>query len=289
MNLPTDLLRTFVAVVELGGFTRAGDQVGRSQPAVSLQVQRLEALVNKPLFLRDGRNLTLPDAGQQLFEAATKMLALNDAVVTDLVQPKVKGCVHMGIPNEFAASFLPGILRRFAQSHPKVEVQVTCDLSVNLLSRLQKHDFDLALALTPDSGAKSAICSWQDEVVWVAGPGPVIQGKDVLPLIVAPEGCVYRSRIIRALNGAGKAWRIAYTSPNYSGIHAGVRAGLGVTAVAKSTVPDDFETLGAAQRLPRLPDVEVGLHYDPTRLSPASQRLSEYISAHIAGAASQPS
>ncbi len=283
MNLPTDLLRSFVTVAELGNFTRAGDLLGRSQPAISLQIKRLEEQVNMPLFLRDSRNLALTDGGQQLFEYARKMLSLNDEAVACLIRPKIKGNVHLGIPNEFAASFLPDILRRFAQSHPEVAVQVTCDLSVNLLARLQQKHFDMVLALqaTPEQGASS--CAWIEEVVWVGAPGSTLQGKSPLPLIVAPEGCVYRARVISALDSSARPWRIAYTSPNISGIHAGVLAGLGVTAIAKSTVPEGLRPLGTAERLPHLADVEMGLHYDHRSLSAAGQRLVEYIRSHNEG------
>lgn len=283
MNLPTDLLRAFVTVIELGGITRAGELLGRSQPAVSLQIKRLEDLVNMPLFLRENRSLTLTDGGEQLFDYARQILSLNDEAVASLIRPKVKGNVHLGIPNEFAASFLPDILRRFAQSHPEVEVQVTCDLSVNLIARLKQHHFDLILALNPKTEPRHSR-GWMEDVVWVGVPGSTLQGKDTLPLIVAPEGCVYRSRIIRVLNNSSRPWRIAYTSPNFSGIYAGVLSGLGITAVAKSTVPDGLRILGNAERLPQLPGVEMSLRYEKSKLSPAAERLVEYIGAHIDGA-----
>lgn len=281
MNLPTDLLRTFVTVAELGGFTRAGDVLGRSQPAISLQVKRLEEMVNMSLFLREKNSLTLTDGGQHLFEYARKILSLNDEAVASLIKPKIKGNVHLGIPNEFAASFLPDILRRFAQSHPEVEVQVTCDLSVNLLKEQKQKPFDLVLALHLELEPECSACTWTEEVVWVGAPGSTVQAKNPLPLIVAPDGCVYRSRVISTLDERERPWRIAYSSPNFSGIYAGVLAGLGITAVARSTVPEGLRILGTAERLPRLPEVKMGLHYDRNTISPAAQRLAEYICTHI--------
>ncbi len=283
MNLPIDLLRTFVAVAELGSFTRAGELLGRSQPAISLQIKRLEALLNMPLFLRDSRSLRQTDGGQELFEYARRILALNDEAVACLIHPKIRGNLHLGIPNEFAASFLPDILRRFAQSHPEVEVQVTCDLSVNLLRRLQQKHFDMVLALHSAHEVHSPDAVWMEDVVWVGAPGFSLQANSPLPLIVAPEGCVYRARIIQALNDGARSWRIAYTSPNFSGIYAGVLAGLGVTAVARSTVPEGLRVLGVAERLPTLPGVDMGLHYNREALSLASQRLIEHIRSHING------
>ncbi len=287
MNLPTDLLRSFVTVAELGGITPACELLGRSQPAVSLQIKRLEELVSMNLFKRDKRKLELTEAGQRLFDYARQMLSLNDEAVARLIRPKVSGNVHLGIPNEFAASFLPSILRHFAQAHPEVTIQVTCDLSVNLLSRLGDGEFDLVLALHDRLATDSSGCAWMEDVVWVGAQGGSFGRDGPVPLIVAPEGCVYRARVIRSLDAMGQSWRIVYTSPNFSGIRAGVAAGLGITAVARSTVADGLKILGAQHRLPRLPDVEMGLHYDPARISSAVYRLVEHIAAHAGPTASQ--
>lgn len=281
MNLPSDLLRTFVTVAELGGVTSAGEVLGRSQPAVSLQIKRLEELVNMPLFLRQNRRLELTESGRRLFDYARQILALNDEAVASLIQPKVSGRVHLGIPDEFAASFLPDILRRFAQSHPEVEVQVTCDLSVNLLNRMQSQEFDMVLALHKQVAPETAACAWTEELVWMGATACTAQHKTPLPLIVATEGCVYRSRIIRTLDSQAKPWRIAYTSPNFSGILAGVLAGIGITAVARSTVAEGMRILGSAERLPRLASVEMGLHYERGHISAAAYRLAEFISIHV--------
>jgi DNA-binding transcriptional LysR family regulator len=281
MNLPTDLLRSFVTVAELGGVTSAGDVLGRSQPAVSLQIKRLEDMLSLPLFDRANRRLKLTAAGQKLFDYARQMLALNDEAVANLTRPRISGNVHLGIPNEFAASFLPAILQRYARSHPKVTVQVTCDLSVNLLQRLQQGEFDLALALHDHMAPETSARAWMEDVVWVGAPGATAYRESPLPLIVAPQGCVYRARVIRALDSLGQAWRIAYTSPNFSGIRAGVSAGLGITAVARSTVTEGLKILSLPDRLPRLPDVEMGLHYDRESISAAAYRLVEFITAHV--------
>lgn len=282
MNLPTDLLRSFVTVVELGGVSNACETLGRSQPAVSLQIKRLEDLISMPLFLRVNRRLELTEAGQQLFDYARRMLSLNDEAVARLIRPKVSGSVHLGIPNEFAASFLPSILRHYARSHPEITIQVTCDLSINLLKRHKNGEFDLVLALHDQQQAQeNSSEAWLEEIVWVGAPGSSADLETPMPLIVAPKGCVYRARIIRTLNAIEQPWRIAYTSPNFSGIRAGVAAGLGITAMSRSSVTDGLKILVSKERLPVLPDVEMGLHYDRAKISAAVYHLVEYISAHI--------
>lgn len=282
MNLPTDLLRAFVTVAERGSITAAGALLGRSQPAVSLQIKRLEELLDVTLFQRGQRKLKLTEKGQLLFDTAEQILSLNDEVVTRLTRPSISGHVHLGLPNEFAASFLPTILRRYAQSHEGVAVQVTCDLSVNLQSRWANGEFDLVLTLADDTvQSQRGVCRWYEPVVWV-GTDIASGDRDApLPLILAPEGCVYRARILAALTAQQRPWRVAYTSPNFSGIRAGVAAGLGITAVAESTVADGLKVLGSGMRLPSLPPVEMSLLCHRESLSEAAKRLVEHITSEV--------
>lgn len=281
INLPTDLLRTFVTVAECGSVTVAGDLLGRSQPALSLQIKRLEEMLDVQLFHRGGRKLALSERGHVLFAYAEQILSSNDEAVNRLTHPSLKGHVHLGIPNEFAASFLPAVLRRYAQAHADVTVQVTCDLSVNLLTRLKAGEFDLILALQDQPTDLPTPCQWQERAVWVGTTGGQIHKQRPLPLILAPQGCVYRSRILTVLDEREIDWRVAYTSPNFSGIRAGVAAGLGITAMAQSTVTDGLKLLGALEQLPSLPDVQMQLLHSNKRCSPAAQRLIEHIAQQV--------
>ncbi len=284
MNLPTDLLRTFVTIADLGSFTRAGDKLGRSQPAISLQIKRLEDMLQSRLYDRSSRELVLSNAGQQLADYARKMLALNDEAVVKFLQPGVEGSVHLGIPNEFAASRLfPEALSRFAQSYPQVQLQVTCDLSVNLLDQLKRDAYDVVLALRDGTETDYYKESWYEEIVWVCGPDSNASQRDPLPLIVAPEGCLYRQRMIEVLDAAKRRWHIVYTSQNYGGIRAGVMAGLGVTALARNTVSEGMVIMGSAERMRRLQQIELGMHYDAEKASTAARKLAEFIGMHYGG------
>ena len=118
-NLPTELLRAFVTVTELQGFTQAGELLGRSQPAISLQIKRLEKLVGRTLFTRAGQQLELTQPGRQLYRYAKQILALNDEAIAQFSETAVSGKIHFGIPSEFATTLLPKILGRFAQAYPQ--------------------------------------------------------------------------------------------------------------------------------------------------------------------------
>ena len=278
-NIPTDLLRTFVTVVDLGGFTSASEALGRSQPAISLQIKRLEDLLQTQLFLRTGHTPQMSEEGKTLLEYARQILYLNDDAIIRLSKSSVSGTIKLGIPDEFSLSFLPEILGKFAQSHPNVALLVTCDLSVNLLAKL--NSYDLVVAMHADAVPESVLLSWSEELVWVTGPSFNVHVHAPLPLIVAPEGCVYRNRILTTLNRFGKPWRIMYTSTSYGSVQAGVLAGLGVTALAASTVPENLRVLGPSDQFPSLNPAEIGLHFGGDRRSGAVLRLADYMAARL--------
>lgn len=281
-NLPTDLLRTFVTVADTGGVTSASTVVGRSQPAVSLQLKRLETLVGATLLERAGRALRPTGEGEILLRYAREMLALNDQAVSRLARQPLAGTVRLGIPNEFASSFLPRILGKFARTHPDVAVEVTCSLSTNLLASHERNELDLVFALHADPPGQGDVGGWMEELVWVESPAHRCHDRAPLPLIVAPRGCVYRGRIMQALDEERIPWRIAYSSPSFGGIRAGVLAGLGVTVLADSVVPEGLRTLLPGEGLPTLPPVRVQLHYKREWASEAVLGLAEYMAANLA-------
>lgn len=282
VNIPTELLRTFVTAVAMGSFTRAGDAVGRTQSAVSLQIRRLEEMLDAQLFVRGTHRMRLTDQGTKLIEYAKRMLDLNDEAVSCLRKPKVAGCVRLGAPHEYTASLLPVILGKFAQSHPDVMLEVTCDLSKNLLARMDKDEFDLVIALhdNPDDPIGTKILT--EPLVWVTSPDHARHEQSPLPLVVAPQPCIYRNRVLQTLDRLDLSWRIAYTSSSYSGITAAVSAGLGVTVLAGSTVPEGVRTLGERDGFPEMGHLDVRLHTAPEHNTEAVRHLADYIAKSLA-------
>ena len=281
-NLPTELLRTFVNVAELGGFSKAGSQIGRSQPAVSLQIKRLEEIIDGELLSRNGRQLELTEKGEILLSYAKQILKLNDQAISSLTQPKVTGHIRLGIPNEFAISFLPGILGKFSNTHPEISLEVTCDLTTNLMQMLEDKNLDMVVAIhKPNDTQDNNKQSWNEELVWVMGDGHTLNRDAPLPLVVAPEGCIYRNTIIHTLNDHHTPWRIVYTSTSYGGIRAAVMAGLGVTALAKSTVPKGLKVIGAGNGFPPLPATFISLEYDRSSTSQALKHLIDYMLTQV--------
>ncbi|WP_317932553.1 LysR family transcriptional regulator [Halioxenophilus sp. WMMB6] len=280
-NLPTDLLRTFVTVVDSGGFTAAAQQLGRSQPAISLQLKRLQDLVGQKLLARNGLPIELNSQGQLLYQYAKQILALNDQALAQFETTAIIGKIHFGIPSEFATTLLPKIVGRFVRAYPNITLEVTSALSKELLADQKRGQFDLILALHDDPASAGANLVKEEELVWVGNGRENLEQLPQLPLIVAPDGCVYRGRALRSLQASGQPWRVVYTNPDWSGITAAIDEGLGVTPLAKSTVPENLKILKAGGALPELGRVGVSLTRPRGRHTEATQLLADFVSASL--------
>lgn len=280
-NLPIEMLRSFVVINEVGGFTAAAEKLGRTQPAISQQVKKLEVLIDRPLLNRDGPKLELTPAGESLLNYARQILSLNDEAVGFFANPPVSGRIRFGIPSEFAITLLPKIISRFAKAYPDVTLEVTCDLSRHLLSEDQRHHYDLILALHDkvSSQQRRSIKNYikTDELVWVGSASSRAHLQETLPLVAAPSGCIYRQRALRTLGQAKRSCRIVYTIPDLTGIQAAIDEGLGITVLARSTVPDSLTILEDSSLLPNLGTVGISLKQIDQSKNSAVQVLADFI------------
>ncbi len=274
--METALLRSFVAVADTGSLTRAAERLMIAQPTISLQIKRLEEALGHRLLDRSPRHLRLTAEGETLLSFARRILALSDEAVAQLTQPDVEGLVRLGTPEDFATTHLSGVLARFAQGHPRVALEVTTDLTLNLMERFQAGEFDVVLIKREPAGPIAGTRVWREALVWAAARDDVFEGKAALPLVVSPHPCVYRKRAMQALDRAGRAWRVAYTSTSLAGAQAAVRAGLGVTVLPKDMVPADFFIMDTAQGAPDLRDTEIAL-MTAEPIAPPARRLAEHI------------
>jgi DNA-binding transcriptional LysR family regulator len=274
--LDLDLLRSFVSVIEAGGFTRAGERVHRTQSTVSQQIRRLEDTFGRPLLHRNGKQATPTEEGERLLSYARRILALAEEARDVVARPTGDGVVRLGIPEDFAANRLAKVLSKFARSRPGLRLDVRCDLSVKLRGDLERGDLDLAL-MKRDLGDPGAVASWPEQLHWVTSRShPIDAGRDPMPLAVFPQGCLYRNRAIHALEALGRAWHIAYTSPNFSGVQAAVSAGLGVSILPEVAMLADHRALAAKDGFPAITNTELALVAAPNA-SPATRRLADLL------------
>lgn len=280
MNTPPfdfDLLRTFVAVVDNNGFTRAGERIGRTQSTVSLQIKKLEDNLKRPLFERSGRDVLLTADGEVLLTYARQLLHIADEARARFMEPDIEGTIRLGTTEDFATVYLPDILARFARAHPRVTLDVNCNFSFSLLEGFSKGEYDLVLIKREPQAPLGGVPVWRDVLVWVCSPQFVFEPGSPIPLALAPAPDVYRKRALASLQAQGRDWRIVYTSVSSEGLQAAVRAGLGITILSKDMVPPGLKIVGAEQQLPQLPDSEIALYRSPGKLSRAAEMLAEHI------------
>ncbi len=258
VNLDIDLLRAFVTVVETGSFTRTAAMLGRTQPAISLQIRRLEDQLRSPLVDRGAGGVGLTTEGAGLLPQARRLLRLNDEIVSTLGDGDLEGEVRFGAPEDIATMHLPGILGAFARSHPRIKLSVTCDYTANLLDQMSRGMLDLALIKREPVGPELGVRVWGEPLVWVALDASIVEASLLpLPLIIAPAPDIYRKRALGALTAAGIAFRASFTSPSLAGQMAALRAGLGVGVLPAAMAPRDLAVLG--RPLPTLTDSEIAL------------------------------
>ena len=272
--LDLELLRSFVSVVDSGGFTRAGERVHRTQSTVSQQIKRLEDDIGQPLLNRTSKDVTPTEAGERLLSYARRLLALAEEARDVVGGPSHEGAVRLGIPEDFAAYRLTKLLASFSRARPGLRLDVRVDQSTNLRRDLERGDLDLAL-FKRSAGEKGGIAVWPERVHWVASKARPIDAKiQSVPLIGFPTGCLYRSRAIHAIESAGRSWHMAYTSSSLAGIQAAVAAGMGLSILSEIAIQADHRVLTAKDGFAPIDKTEVALVASPDA-SPATLRLAD--------------
>lgn len=281
LNLDVDLLRTFIAIADTGSFSKAGQEVFKSQSAVSMQMKRLEDTVSKPLFVRDGRINRLTADGEHLLDYARRIVRLSDEAMQTFTEPDCAGVVRLGTPDDYAERLLPEMLARFARTHPMVEVDVECLSSQVLREKTLAGQLDLSLHTRQDGVSYGEIVR-HEKLRWVTSPRHCVHEKDLLPVAVAQPTCEWRQMALNALEKAGRPYRIAYASGNSVAMGAAILSGLAVGALPELTIRPGMRVLTEDDGFPPLGDFQIELITKPGALNGAVEALR----AQILGAVS---
>ena len=284
-NVPTDLLRTFVTVVDLGSYTRAAGALGRTQPAVSLQIRRLEDLLRTKLLMSDGRQVKLTDAGMALGPYARQMLRLNDDIVSYFTNESLSGWIRVGLPTDFSNSYLLAAITRFAASHPEVRIEVESALSSTLRTELAADRLDLMVGIAPSDDAPFLVNMATITPIWAVADTFHWAARTDLPLVRHPDPCEYAERMRLALRGARKSWKTMLVASDVAGIQAAIVAGLGASALTPATLTPGMRIGRADEGFPPLAPLKIGLFYKHARLSKAGHGLAQWMMQQIALAA----
>lgn len=258
LNLDTDILRSFVAVADAGGFTAGAERVARSQSAVSIQIRKLEERLGKRLFERTPRRLSLTREGEALLGYARRLLDLNDEAVTVVGRPPLSGTLRLGVTEYFVPRHLPAILARFAAVHPGVGLTVETGISTNLRKRLDDGALDLAVVRQGPADPPAEILL-QEPLLWVAGEGYRPDPKAPVRLVALAPPCGMRALALAALERAGRRVVPVFTSGSLLGLLAAVEAGLGVAVLGYESLKPGLRVLGRREGLPDLGSSAIAL------------------------------
>ncbi|UOF14184.1 LysR family transcriptional regulator [Lysobacter capsici] len=268
MDFDPALLRTFVAVTETGGFTRAAERLHLTQSAISHQIRRLEDQVGRPLLRRTTRRLTLTEDGEDFLRHAGQILQSLDALTRRFQPSPIAGVVRFGVPENFIGDRLPNVLCQFARAFPSIRLDVSVSMSMDLRQMVEADELDLAVIIAlPDSGAGTVLrrTRW----VWVAADYFDVPANTSLPFAFFPPPCINRQVGISALDGTAVEWHVVFTSPSQQGLHAAILAGLAITVMAEDDVEPGMRIVDGEYGLPTLPDAEFVLIWNSLDAAPA--------------------
>ena len=281
MNAPLDLdqLQTFIMIADTGSFTKAADEVHRTQSAVSMQMRRLEERIGKPLFEKDGRLNKLSEEGERLLGYARRLLAINREAVSKFIVPDIVGVVRLGSPDDYGERVLPHVLKRFAQSHPAIAVDVTIDQSINLRRRMDDRALDITLLTNSyKASAIGAEVLLTEPIVWAGAKGGCAHLRDPMPISVWEEGCAWRAGALEALGREGRNYRVAYMSAHTAGQRAAIMSDLAIAPLPRSFLGSDMVALGAKDGLPEIGNYSLAMVVSPEASAPVKS-VADHIRA----------
>ncbi len=272
--LDTDQLRSFLAIVDEGSFTRAAERVHKTQSAVSMHIRRLEEQLGCALFVKQGRGARLTAEGEQLVDYARRILREEAGALAALSRKGLRGTVRFGVPDDYAEAFLADILLRFNHRHPLVEIAVSCENSIELSGLVRAGAIDLAL-VTDFEDLEGFELIREEPLRWVVSTRFKAPAGEPLPLAQGSPSCIWRRVADEALEGRRGRVRSLFVSRNYSAVGAVVRAGLAATVLPEGLIMDGLRAIGEAEGLPPLPLTRMGLIRRPGHASPEADALAQ--------------
>ena len=271
-----DQLRTFIAIVETGSFTKAADVVHKTQSAVSMQMKRLEERLARAIFARDGRASKLTEDGERLLDYARRIVKLNVEALAAFNDAELSGRVRLGVPDDYADRYLPEIMARFSRAYPGVELTVVCEPSTALFERIDGNEIDLAIVTDCDSSRTSESFR-RERLLWVTSNRHSTHTEEPLPLALGRPSCSWRRTAIGALDTIGRPYRVLYSSANAGAVAAAVLSGLAVSVFPESGLRPGMRVLNPAEGFPELPACRIGLVRNHHESSALADALAEHI------------
>jgi DNA-binding transcriptional LysR family regulator len=259
-NIPTDLLRTLVAVVDLRSFTRAAQSLGVTQPAVSAQIKRLQNLLGTDLLDKSAPGVTLTSAGELVVNYARRLLSINDQIL-DLAGPRPAAkTLRIGQTGDFTAPEIVRALNAFRERRPDLRFALHSAGGDVLLKEMREGDLDIAVWVSATGPALETQHYWTEELVWLRAPSMRLDPQRPVPLVSYGEECLFTRHAITTLSQAGRDSELVFMGSSLAGVGGAVAAGLGVMAFPRCRVGIPGVVVWEDAPLPKLPEIFCGLY-----------------------------
>lgn len=285
-NIPTDLLRTLIAVIDLRSFTRAAQSLGVTQPAVSAQIKRLQMMLGIDVFDKSAPGVTLTANGEVIVNYARRMLALNDQMLDTTARGSAAARLRVGIAVDYFEDEVLDLLAEFRARHPELRMQITAGHSASLLRDLRRGDYDLAVAASESEQPEGEQRRWLEPSGWGLASPAVAEQDGPVPLLVIAESSLSRRLSVAALEQAGIDYEIIYVGGSFAGLVQAIKAGLGVGCWAQRLLRDaGLTVLENSRRLPVVPAVCGGVYVRDGAPFAGLDDLADTIAARVKGRA----
>jgi len=281
MATPLDLdqLQTFIAISDMGSFTRAAEEVHRTQSAVSMQMRRLEERIGKPLFEKEGRGNRLTEEGERLLSYARRLIHLNRETLAAFDDRRLEGTIRIGTPDDYADRFLPEIMARFARSNPRVELTVICEPTPGLAEHIKRGNLDLAIVTHNDARQSEVVR--REPLLWVTSANHATHEQEILPMAFGRPPCIGRRAACEVLDRMNRDYRILFTSFSATVITAAVLSGLAISVLPECALRPGMRVLGDADGFGPLPDCKIGIMRGHTSRPELVEALARHITESL--------
>jgi DNA-binding transcriptional LysR family regulator len=277
INIPTELLRTLVAVVDLRSFTKAANSLGVTQPAVSAQIKRLQALLDCEVLDKSAPGVSLTQSGELVVNYARRLLSINDQIV-DLSTPRLGSrSLRIGVPGDFLTPVLPKLLTEIRTQYPDIRLLLRSDLFDAMARDLRHGDLNLLIGLSETGVELDARHQWTEPMVWVRSPSFTLDPDAPVPLVTLAEGYALHRAAVAALSRAQRSFEVVFVGQSKASIVEAVRAGMGVAAVSKRRADIPGIAVWDNAPLPPLASLYCGIYLSESAHQPQLEKLADMI------------
>jgi DNA-binding transcriptional LysR family regulator len=281
VNIPTELLRTLVAVVDHRSYTRAAQSLGITQPAVSAQIKRLQVLLGIEVFDRQAAGVSLTAAGDTIVAYARRMLSINDQILQVTAPVPAPRMLRLGMTGDYVAPVLANALADYRRRRPYTRFQLITDLNERLLHDLRTGALDLVVLLTMDKAEFDARHHWTEDMVWARGAAMAIDPALPVPLLTRGAHWMNHRLAVEALDRVGRSYEVVFTGPSILSLVSAARAGLGIMPFSRRRVAQTDLVICDTDELPELPDLVCSVYVSETGEADLLKDLADMIAATI--------